>query len=129
MMREHSARITRHASRLTVCAVLVSLPLILLAPIVFGGQVLYWGVPLMQFYPWQHYAAEMWRSGEAPLWNPLLGKSLGWTHEPSAEKPQNKGCQTYNPSPSLHDISLPNIEISVSTFERVKFTEYIIRKV
>ncbi|HKZ86480.1 MAG TPA: YfhO family protein [Anaerolineae bacterium] len=45
----------------------------MLAPIVFGGQVLYWGVPLMQFYPWQHYAAEMWRSGEAPLWNPLLG--------------------------------------------------------
>ncbi len=73
MMREHSARITRHASRLAVCAVLVSLPLILLAPIVFGGQVLYWGVPLMQFYPWQHYAAEMWRSGAAPLWNPLLG--------------------------------------------------------
>lgn len=52
---------------------LVLLPLILLAPIVFGGRVLYWGTPLMQFYPWQHFAAETWRMGEAPLWNPLLG--------------------------------------------------------
>ncbi|HLF28648.1 MAG TPA: YfhO family protein [Anaerolineae bacterium] len=53
--------------------VLIALPLILLAPLVFGGRVLYWGVPLMQFYPWQHLAVETWRMGELPLWNPLVG--------------------------------------------------------
>jgi hypothetical protein len=41
--------------------------------VVFGGRVFYWGVPLMQFYPWQHIAVETWRAGEAPLWNSLAG--------------------------------------------------------
>jgi hypothetical protein len=27
----------------------------------------------MQFYPWQRFAAETWRMGEVPLWNPLVG--------------------------------------------------------
>jgi hypothetical protein len=30
-------------------------------------------VPLLQFYPWQQLAVEMWRSGNVPLWNPLVG--------------------------------------------------------
>jgi hypothetical protein len=30
-------------------------------------------VPLLQFYPWQQLAVEMWRSGHAPLWNPFVG--------------------------------------------------------
>lgn len=47
-------------------------PIVLLLPVVLGG-VLYWGVPLMQFYPWQKLAAEMWRAGQLPLWNPLVG--------------------------------------------------------
>jgi hypothetical protein len=40
---------------------------------VFAGRVLFWGVPLLQFYPWQQLAVEMWRSGNVPLWNPLAG--------------------------------------------------------
>ncbi|MBI5566232.1 MAG: hypothetical protein HY870_15145, partial [Chloroflexi bacterium] len=51
---------------------LVTVPTMLLLPVVLGG-VLYWGVPLMQFYPWQKLAAEMWRAGQLPLWNPLAG--------------------------------------------------------
>jgi len=51
---------------------LILAPTMLLLPIVLGG-VLYWGVPLMQFYPWQKLAAEMWRAGQLPLWNPLVG--------------------------------------------------------
>ncbi len=66
-------RITHHVSRFAPHALLALVPALLLAPIVFGGQALFWGVPLMQFYPWQHFAAETWRMGEAPLWNPLLG--------------------------------------------------------
>ena len=54
-------------------AVLIAAPLVLLAPIVFAGRVLYWGVPVLQFYPWQHLAAESYRAGQTPLWNSLVG--------------------------------------------------------
>ncbi len=39
----------------------------------FAGEAFYWGAPLLQFIPWQRFAAEMWRSGHVPLWNPLVG--------------------------------------------------------
>ena len=54
-------------------AVLIAAPLILLAPVVFTGRTLYWGVPLLQFYPWQRLAVESYRLGQAPLWNSLAG--------------------------------------------------------
>jgi hypothetical protein len=37
------------------------------------GEVIFWGVPLLQFYPWQKMAFDSLRSGALPLWNPLLG--------------------------------------------------------
>ncbi len=54
-------------------AVLVGLPAILYAPFLFGGKVLYWGVYLLQFYPWRQLATEQIRAGHWPLWNPTLG--------------------------------------------------------
>jgi len=39
----------------------------------FAGEAFFWGTPLLQFVPWQRMAAEMWRAGHLPLWNPLLG--------------------------------------------------------
>jgi hypothetical protein len=39
----------------------------------FGGEAFFWGTPLLQFVPWQQLAADMWRSGHLPLWNPLVG--------------------------------------------------------
>src|SRR5512136_2937619 len=53
--------------------ILILAPVALLWRIVFAGRVLFWGVPLLQFYPWQQFAVEMWRSGQAPLWNPFVG--------------------------------------------------------
>src|SRR5512137_2112584 len=53
--------------------VLILAPLVLFWRVVFAGRVLFWGVPLLQFYPWQQFAAEMWRSGNAPLWNRFVG--------------------------------------------------------
>jgi hypothetical protein len=35
--------------------------------------VLYWGVYLLQFYPWRQLAVEQIRAGHWPLWNPYLG--------------------------------------------------------
>lgn len=49
------------------------LPLALLRRSLFAGEALFWGTPLLQFVPWQRMAAEMWRAGHLPLWNPLLG--------------------------------------------------------
>ncbi|MFN2225923.1 MAG: YfhO family protein [Anaerolineae bacterium] len=54
-------------------AVLVALPLVLYAPFLLGGKVLYWGVYLLQFYPWRALAVEQIRAGHWPLWNPYLG--------------------------------------------------------
>ena len=52
--------------------VLIAAPLVLFAPIVLG-RVWYWGVPLLQFYPWQRMAAEYYQAGQLPLWNSLVG--------------------------------------------------------
>src|SRR5512141_322008 len=52
--------------------ILMALPLVLLVPIVLG-RVLYWGVPLLQFYPWQHAAIDAYQHGQLPLWNSLVG--------------------------------------------------------
>jgi len=48
-------------------------PLALFWRVIFADRVLFWGVPLLQFYPWQQFAVEMWRSGHVPLWNPFVG--------------------------------------------------------
>lgn len=47
--------------------------LLLLWHPLFAGEAFYWGTPLLQFVPWLRLAAEMWRSGHVPLWNPLVG--------------------------------------------------------
>ncbi|MDH7475218.1 MAG: YfhO family protein [Anaerolineae bacterium] len=48
-------------------------PLVLFWPFVFGRKVLFWGTPLLQFYPWRELAIQILRSGQLPLWNPYLG--------------------------------------------------------
>ncbi len=48
-------------------------PLVLYAPFWLGQQVLYWGTPLLQFYPWRKLALDQLLAGQWPLWNPYLG--------------------------------------------------------
>jgi len=52
---------------------LVLLPTILYWRILFLGEVVYWGTPLLQFYPWRKLAVEIYKSGQIPLWNPYVG--------------------------------------------------------
>ncbi len=40
------------------------------------GEVLYWGLPSLQFVPWRDYAVELLRNGELPLWNPYNGAGM-----------------------------------------------------
>ncbi len=51
----------------------VIVPFILLSPILLSGKAMYWGTPSLQFVPWRAYAWETIKSGQVPLWNPLLG--------------------------------------------------------
>jgi hypothetical protein len=37
------------------------------------GEVFFWGLPALQFYPWRDYAFDLLRSGQLPLWNPYNG--------------------------------------------------------
>ena len=53
--------------------VAVIAPVVVYWQIMFGGQVLYWGLPSLQFVPWQVMVTEAFRQGHLPLWTPLLG--------------------------------------------------------
>lgn len=37
------------------------------------GEVLIWGLPPLQFYPWRAYALSLLQEGQLPLWNPYNG--------------------------------------------------------
>lgn len=37
------------------------------------GNVLFWGLPALQFYPWREYAFDLLRAGQLPLWNSFNG--------------------------------------------------------
>jgi Bacterial membrane protein YfhO len=37
------------------------------------GEVFFWGLPSLQFYPWREYAFDVLRHGQLPLWNPYNG--------------------------------------------------------
>jgi hypothetical protein len=56
-----------------VYAVLAAVLFLLFAPILLGTQSIYWGLPLLQFYPWHETAKQTVLNGFLPLWNPLLG--------------------------------------------------------
>ncbi len=51
----------------------VVVPVTLFIPFLSGNQVLYWGTPVFQFYPWRKFALDMIHSGRLPLWNPYVG--------------------------------------------------------
>ena len=60
--------------RLGTPLVIVALgPLLLLGRMIIRGEALFWGTPVLQFYPWRAYAWESLLNGSLPLWNPLNG--------------------------------------------------------
>lgn len=54
-------------------ALLVSFPLFLLWPFFLQGKVLFWGTPIVQFYPWRNLAVSLLSQNTLPLWNPYAG--------------------------------------------------------
>ncbi len=48
---------------------IIIFPLPLFLPVLVSGQVLYWGAPILQFFPWQAEAAAQLQQGVFPWWN------------------------------------------------------------
>ncbi len=53
--------------------IVLAAPLLLLWRLAFLGEVLYWGVPMTQFYPWHSLVNAAVQAGQLPLWTDLLG--------------------------------------------------------
>lgn len=53
--------------------VVAVIPVLLGWPFVLGAQMVYWGVPIVQFAPWRSLFLQAWRAGEWPLWSSMLG--------------------------------------------------------
>ncbi len=64
--------LNRHTAKLFPM-ILLGLPFILFWRWVLWGEVLFWGAPLLQFWPWHQQVKTNLLSGQWPLWNPLLG--------------------------------------------------------
>jgi hypothetical protein len=61
----------RLLSRLPLIIILLTLLLVFHRLLL--GEVFFWGLPSLQFYPWREFAFEMLRGGQLPLWNPYNG--------------------------------------------------------
>ncbi len=66
-------RETIFTSRLAAPLALAALPILFFWRLSFLGEALYWGTPLLQFYPWRSFAVQEYLSGQIPLWNPHVG--------------------------------------------------------
>lgn len=63
----------RVASHSWIAVALLALTLIAVFHRLFLGEVFFWGLPTLQFYPWQEYAFDLLRNGQLPLWNVYNG--------------------------------------------------------
>lgn len=52
---------------------MIAAPLLLMFRLMVTDQVLFWGLPALQFIPWRIYLWENLRQGILPLWNSLNG--------------------------------------------------------
>ncbi len=55
---------------------LLALPLLVFAPLVFGGQTLFLHDIQYYFYPYHALAADLIKGGTPPLWNPYAFSGL-----------------------------------------------------
>lgn len=67
----HLEALSNH--KLAVPLLLAALPIFFFWRLTFLGEVLFWGTPLLQFYPWRDFAVMEYLSGRVPLWNPHVG--------------------------------------------------------
>jgi hypothetical protein len=56
--------------------ILLGLTLVALFFRLLTGEVLFWGLPSLQFYPWREFAMSELSQGRLPLWNPYNGAGV-----------------------------------------------------
>ena len=54
-------------------AIVIVAPFALFVPEIFTGKSIFWGLPILQFYPWRELAFSQIIHGQLPLWNPYNG--------------------------------------------------------
>ena len=65
--------LNRPVGRNALALVVLLIALLLIFHRLLLGEVFFWGLPSLQFYPWREYAFDMLRSGHLPFWNPYNG--------------------------------------------------------
>src|SRR3954466_4662861 len=65
--------LNRSVSRNALALVVLLLALLVIFHRLLVGEVFFWGLPSLQFYPWREYAFDLLRDGHLPLWNSLNG--------------------------------------------------------
>jgi hypothetical protein len=65
--------LNRSVSRNNLALVVLVIALLVIFHRLVLGEVFFWGLPSLQFYPWREYAFDMLRSGHLPFWNPYNG--------------------------------------------------------
>ncbi|MBI1279341.1 MAG: YfhO family protein [Anaerolineaceae bacterium] len=65
--------LNRSVSRNNLALVVLAIALLVIFHRLLLGEVFFWGLPSLQFYPWREYAFDSIRSGHLPFWNPYNG--------------------------------------------------------
>ena len=88
-------------------------PIIVFWKLIIGGQVLYWGLPSLQFVPWRVLVNDSIRAGTLPLWTDLLGMG--------APLLANHQSAVFYPPNLLSLIIEPSIAISILAVLHLSF--------
>src|SRR5258708_38067364 len=65
--------LNRSMSRNTLALVVLVMALLVIFHRLVLGEVFFWGLPSLQFYPWREYAFDVLRIGHLPFWNHYNG--------------------------------------------------------
>ncbi len=65
--------LNRSDNRNTRVLVVLGLALLIIFYRILLGEVFFWGLPSLQFFPWREYAFDLLREGQLPFWNPYNG--------------------------------------------------------
>ena len=89
-------------------------PLIVFWKLIIGGQVLYWGLPSLQFVPWRILVNDSLRAGTLPLWTDMLGMGapLLANHQSAVFYPPNLLSLIFDPSSSISILAVLHLSFA-----------------
>jgi len=89
-------------------------PIIVFWKLIVGGQVLYWGLPSLQFIPWRVLVTDSLRAGTIPLWTNLLGMGapLLANHQSAVFYPPNLLSLIVNPESAISVLAVLHLSFA-----------------